>query len=120
MKKALFALSVALIAAASAAPEALAAEARTEPVGVYAVVTDGTRHYTGSTQSWEQLRDGQAYELYVQKQPVLSVGAALSCGFYAARFERRGLSHRLERRQCGGDPTGGFGQLYRRKADVPQ
>ena len=55
MKKALFALSVALIAAASAAPEALAAKTRTEPVGVYAVVTDGTRHYTGSTQSWEQL-----------------------------------------------------------------
>ncbi len=42
MKKALFALSAALIAAASAAPEALAAKTRTEPVGVYAVVTDGT------------------------------------------------------------------------------
>ena len=86
MKKALFALSAALIAAASAAPEALAAEARTEPVGVYAVVTDGTRHYTGSTQSWEQLRDGQAYELYVQKQPVLSVGAAAEAKRYHVDF----------------------------------
>ena len=86
MKKVLFAFSAALIAAASAAPEALAAEARTEPVGVYAVVTDGTRHYTGSTQSWEQLKDGQAYELYVQKQPVLSVGAAAEAKRYHVDF----------------------------------
>lgn len=76
MNKALLAAGAALAAAVTAAPSASAAEARTEPVGVYAVVSDGVRHYTGSTQSWEQLEDGQAYELYVQKQPVLRVGAA--------------------------------------------
>ena len=42
MKKGLFAVSAALLAAVTAVPAVSAAEIKTEPVGVYAVVTDGT------------------------------------------------------------------------------
>ena len=95
MKKGLFAVSAALLAAVTAVPAVSAAEIKTEPVGVYAVVTDGTEQRAGGTKSWEQLGEGQEYELYVQKQPVLSVGAAAADKRFHAEFMLPGTTYEV-------------------------
>jgi len=86
MKKGLFTVGAVLFAAVLAAPAVPAAEIDTAPVGVYAFVADGAQKRRSSMNSFEQLEGEQEYELYVQKEQVLSVGAAAADKRYHAEF----------------------------------
>lgn len=96
MKK-LITAAVLLLTAALTASSVSAAEIGTEPAGVYAVVTDGEgSEQLGGAPDVSRVEDAQAYELYVDRKEVLSVGASgASDKRYHAEFTLPGTRYEV-------------------------